>query len=224
MRICAAARRAPTRSCSRELARRAAGPTSCAALEAGAPDVIATANIGCLMHLAGTATRPVRHWVEIFECAPARAAAIMSDAAPDPTRRLPSFSRDPDALDRQRHLRPRQQRRLLLVLRHGGERAPDSCRRPRHPRRPGDRPGRRDVLPVPSAAVFPGVVDAGLRVAQARQRHRSATRSACSPQGDDDAGGDRAFRSRLGRPRQPAPDAGARPIRAHALEPLLASA
>ena len=38
-----------------------------AALEAGAPDVIATANIGCLVHLASTATRPVLHWVEIFE-------------------------------------------------------------------------------------------------------------------------------------------------------------
>jgi glycolate oxidase iron-sulfur subunit len=38
-----------------------------AALEAGAPDVIATANIGCLIHLASAATCPVRHWVEIFE-------------------------------------------------------------------------------------------------------------------------------------------------------------
>jgi glycolate oxidase iron-sulfur subunit len=38
-----------------------------AALEAGAPDVIATANIGCLVHLASAAQRPVLHWVEIFE-------------------------------------------------------------------------------------------------------------------------------------------------------------
>jgi glycolate oxidase iron-sulfur subunit len=38
-----------------------------AALEAGAPDVIATANIGCLIHLASAATPPVLHWVEIFE-------------------------------------------------------------------------------------------------------------------------------------------------------------
>ncbi|HEY7902208.1 MAG TPA: glycolate oxidase subunit GlcF [Casimicrobiaceae bacterium] len=38
-----------------------------AALEAGAPDVIATANIGCLVHLASAARRPVLHWVEIFE-------------------------------------------------------------------------------------------------------------------------------------------------------------
>jgi glycolate oxidase iron-sulfur subunit len=38
-----------------------------AALEAGAPEMIATANIGCLVHLAGAATPPVKHWVEIFE-------------------------------------------------------------------------------------------------------------------------------------------------------------
>jgi glycolate oxidase iron-sulfur subunit len=38
-----------------------------ATLEASAPDVIATANIGCLSHLASGAQRPVRHWVEIFD-------------------------------------------------------------------------------------------------------------------------------------------------------------
>ncbi|HSS71348.1 MAG TPA: heterodisulfide reductase-related iron-sulfur binding cluster, partial [Casimicrobiaceae bacterium] len=37
------------------------------ALEAGAPDVIATANIGCQMHLAAGTQRPVRHWVELLE-------------------------------------------------------------------------------------------------------------------------------------------------------------
>jgi glycolate oxidase iron-sulfur subunit len=36
-------------------------------LEASAPDVIATANIGCLSHLATGTQRPVRHWVEIFD-------------------------------------------------------------------------------------------------------------------------------------------------------------
>ena len=37
------------------------------ALAAGSPDVIATANIGCLAHLqAGTAT-PVRHWIQLLE-------------------------------------------------------------------------------------------------------------------------------------------------------------
>jgi glycolate oxidase iron-sulfur subunit len=38
-----------------------------AALEAHRPDVIATANIGCLAHLADGATRPVRHWIELLD-------------------------------------------------------------------------------------------------------------------------------------------------------------
>lgn len=37
-----------------------------AALQAGEPDVIATANIGCLLHLASGTGRPVRHWVELL--------------------------------------------------------------------------------------------------------------------------------------------------------------
>jgi glycolate oxidase iron-sulfur subunit len=36
------------------------------ALENDAPDVIATANIGCQMHLATRAQRPVRHWIELL--------------------------------------------------------------------------------------------------------------------------------------------------------------
>ncbi len=36
-----------------------------AALGAGAPDEIASANIGCLMHLAKRADKPVRHWLEV---------------------------------------------------------------------------------------------------------------------------------------------------------------
>ena len=36
------------------------------ALEAGAPDVIATANIGCLAHIRGGTSVPVRHWVELL--------------------------------------------------------------------------------------------------------------------------------------------------------------
>lgn len=36
-----------------------------AALEAGQPEIIATANIGCLTHLAGAASVPVRHWIEL---------------------------------------------------------------------------------------------------------------------------------------------------------------
>ncbi len=38
-----------------------------AALEAGAPGLIVTANIGCLTHLAGGTRLPVRHWIEVFE-------------------------------------------------------------------------------------------------------------------------------------------------------------
>jgi len=37
------------------------------ALEAGKPDVIATANIGCMMHLAPGTELPVQHWVELLE-------------------------------------------------------------------------------------------------------------------------------------------------------------
>ncbi|MDD2768781.1 MAG: glycolate oxidase subunit GlcF [Methylococcus sp.] len=36
-------------------------------LEAGEPDVIATANIGCLAHLASGTELPVRHWVELLD-------------------------------------------------------------------------------------------------------------------------------------------------------------
>ncbi len=35
------------------------------ALEKGQPQVIATANIGCLLHLQGDASVPVKHWVEL---------------------------------------------------------------------------------------------------------------------------------------------------------------
>jgi glycolate oxidase iron-sulfur subunit len=37
------------------------------ALEAGAPDYIATANIGCLSHLQPQSARPVRHWIELLD-------------------------------------------------------------------------------------------------------------------------------------------------------------
>lgn len=38
-----------------------------ATLEAGKPAVIATANIGCLTHLAGGTATPVRHWIELLD-------------------------------------------------------------------------------------------------------------------------------------------------------------
>ena len=38
-----------------------------AALQAGAPEFIATANIGCLAHLQGATATPVRHWIELLD-------------------------------------------------------------------------------------------------------------------------------------------------------------
>jgi len=40
-----------------------------AALEELAPQAIATANIGCLVHLQGGAAKPVRHWIELLDAA-----------------------------------------------------------------------------------------------------------------------------------------------------------
>ena len=37
------------------------------ALQASSPDAIASANIGCLAHLAGATERPVRHWIELLD-------------------------------------------------------------------------------------------------------------------------------------------------------------
>ncbi len=37
-----------------------------AALESGRPELIVTANIGCLTHLQGDSTRSVRHWIELI--------------------------------------------------------------------------------------------------------------------------------------------------------------
>ena len=38
-----------------------------AALQAGAPQFIATANIGCLAHLQGATATPMRHWIELLD-------------------------------------------------------------------------------------------------------------------------------------------------------------
>ncbi|MGZ5036599.1 MAG: glycolate oxidase subunit GlcF [Usitatibacter sp.] len=38
-----------------------------AALESGSPTAIATANIGCLAHIASGTAKPVRHWIELLE-------------------------------------------------------------------------------------------------------------------------------------------------------------
>ena len=39
------------------------------ALDADHPDIIATANIGCQMHLAGVSKVPVVHWLELLDTA-----------------------------------------------------------------------------------------------------------------------------------------------------------
>jgi glycolate oxidase iron-sulfur subunit len=36
-------------------------------LESGSPEVIATANIGCLTHIQSGTQRPVRHWIEVLD-------------------------------------------------------------------------------------------------------------------------------------------------------------
>jgi glycolate oxidase iron-sulfur subunit len=38
-----------------------------AALQGGAPDVIATANVGCQLHLASASGVPVKHWIELLD-------------------------------------------------------------------------------------------------------------------------------------------------------------
>jgi len=38
-----------------------------ATLEEAAPQLIATANIGCLQHLAAAAAVPVKHWIELID-------------------------------------------------------------------------------------------------------------------------------------------------------------
>jgi len=37
------------------------------ALESGGPELIATANIGCLAHIGSVASRPIRHWIELLD-------------------------------------------------------------------------------------------------------------------------------------------------------------
>ena len=49
------------------------------ALEAHAPDMIATANIGCMTHLQSGTPIPVRHWIELID-------VLTSDAPPAPAR------------------------------------------------------------------------------------------------------------------------------------------
>jgi glycolate oxidase iron-sulfur subunit len=38
-----------------------------AALTAGAPAAIASANVGCMAHLQGATALPVKHWIEVLD-------------------------------------------------------------------------------------------------------------------------------------------------------------
>jgi glycolate oxidase iron-sulfur subunit len=50
----------------KDLSRRLLG-NKVAALESGRPEVIATANIGCLAHIQSGTAVPVRHWIEVLD-------------------------------------------------------------------------------------------------------------------------------------------------------------
>jgi len=59
-----------------------------AALEANGPDVIATANIGCMTHLQSGTGVPIRHWIELID-------TLTSGAAHTPVREGAHTLRDP---------------------------------------------------------------------------------------------------------------------------------
>ncbi|MDH1628797.1 glycolate oxidase subunit GlcF [Pseudomonas mosselii] len=54
------------------------------ALESGNPQLIATANIGCQLHLGGAGRTPVRHWIEIVEAALEPGAVESTEILPRP--------------------------------------------------------------------------------------------------------------------------------------------
>ncbi len=69
---------------------------------------------------------------------------------------LPAPHHHPDALEGQRRLRAREQRRVLLVLRHRDQRVADRGGRARHPRGRGDRGVRGVALRVQGRDRVPG--------------------------------------------------------------------
>ncbi len=193
-RTCAAARRERIRSCSRSSPAQLKA-NKLRALEAHRPEIIATANIGCMTHLqsgtrirfatgssCSTAQRPVRRARPRRMIGAPRNWPRRDDGAARTrvSQRVSVVPRDPDAMDGQRRVRSRQQRHVLLVFRHRRERAPDSRGRPRHSRR-----ANRIGVVVETACrfhkplSFPETIDAGMRVAHARHARRSPTRSRC---------------------------------------------
>jgi glycolate oxidase iron-sulfur subunit len=59
------------------------------ALEANRPEVIATANIGCLTHLQSGTEIPIRHWIELLDAA--------ASNSPSPDRAASARAREPSA-------------------------------------------------------------------------------------------------------------------------------
>ena len=71
------------------------------------------------------------------------------------TRGIPARADDRHPLEGQRRIRPRQQRRVLLLLRHGDQRLADRRGRPRHPPGRDDRRLCRIRLPFPRVGRLP---------------------------------------------------------------------
>ena len=152
-------------------------------------------------------------------CTSARPTTSRCSTTPPSTRscgsgcasRLPARPRHPDALEGQRRLRARQQRRVLLVLRHRDQPLADHGGRPRHPRRRGGRAVRGVALRVQGGADVPGP-----RARRAARRApgplERALRDRPVPRGRPRAGRGGLVRARLRRPRRspPARDPGAR--------------
>ena len=95
--------------------------------------------------------------------------------SPQPAARaeLPRIPHHRHPLDGQRRLRPRQQRRLLQLVRHGGQCPPDRAGRAGHPPRRSYRPGDRD--PVQLLLVDRVSADGGS--GPARRAHRPLQRA-----------------------------------------------
>jgi glycolate oxidase iron-sulfur subunit len=114
-RTCAAARLAPT-ACSSPTSPVRCATASSATCRSLQPEVIVSANIGCITHLqSGTAT-PVRHWVELLDEALAQRTGLRSGMM---SAAMPTFAMKTSKV-RCRH-RPREVVALPVVAAGGGQ-------------------------------------------------------------------------------------------------------
>ncbi|CAA9480217.1 MAG: hypothetical protein AVDCRST_MAG53-542, partial [uncultured Solirubrobacteraceae bacterium] len=120
-------------------------------------------------------------------------------------RGLPAPPPGRDAMGGQRRLRPRQQRRVLRVVRHGDQRLPHRRGRTRHSCGRHDRPVRRVALRVPRARHVPGDGRGRPAGRQARPLERPL-RAGDLPGGGRGACGAGMVRPRLRAARRPATD------------------